>query len=442
MEDNIVYPFLDLYNIFNLYDADSINDLNQHLQKYPDYKWVLVNKDTFKIPVLQTILRNAINVNRDKIDYWLDKKPGLINSIHSFYNNFISTKNGIKKETEMGMLTLELSKEKYVDLFIRYFPIILLKLGILDDSYDETIDELINEMGWEDPKGGRFVALLLPFENNSLDVEAIEEVIDTNDDFEEQEEETPINDDPKAYHPPIEDILKDLMQKYNYEEVLKEIVALKESVDVRLSIIEEKLSTPSEDTGIDHEEITELNNQLDLQLREIEDLKNELTNKISTINELQDTIEELQEKETSEDVTAQIGVLEGEVTNLRTELDTRMETESNLRQEIDSLREQLNRVPESNNNEELLKENQELKDVIKRLNFEKNKLSTENTLLRDAVHNRKIDNDNFAPPIVEKVDEEANNNLAAQVLKANNNTPTIDENDENIKRLNRFFNNF
>lgn len=440
MEDNLVYPFLDLYNIFNLYDADSINDLNQHLQKYPEYKWVLVNKNTFRVPVLQTILRNAINVNRDKIDYWLEKKPGLINSIHSFYNNFISTKNGIKKETEMGMLTLDSSKEKYVDLFIRYFPIILLKLGILDDSSDETIDELIKEMGWEDPNGESYVALLLPFENNMLDVEAIEEVIDTNDDYEKQEEETPIND-PKPYHTLIEEILKDILQKYNYEEVLKEVVALKESVDTRLSIIEEKLNTPVEDTGIDHEEITELNNQLELQQREIEDLKNELLDKISTINELQDTIQELQEKETTEDVTAQIGVLEGEVTNLRTELDTRMETESHLRQEIDSLREQLKNVPDSNN-EELLKENQELKDVIKRLNFDKNKLSTENTLLKDAVHNRKIDNDNFAPPIVEKVDEEANNNLAAQVLRANNNTPTIDENDENIKRLNRFFNNF
>ena len=96
----------------------------------------------------------------------------------------------------------------------------------------------------------------------------------------------------------------------------------------------------------------------------------------------------------------------------------------------------------NSNDEELRRENNELKEVIKKLNFEKNKLSTENTLLKDAVNNRKINNDNFAPPIVEKVNESANNNLAGQVLRANNNTPTIDENDENIKRLNRFFNKY
>ena len=144
----------------------------------------------------------------------------------------------------------------------------------------------------------------------------------------------------------------------------------------------------------------------------------------------------------SEDDIAQIGVLEGEITNLRTELDTRMENESKLRQEVDHLRSQLDNMSNNSNNEELIRENNELKEVIKKLNFEKNKLSTENTLLKDAVNNRKINNDNFAPPIVEKVNESANNNLAGQVLRANNNTPTIDENDENIKRLNRFFNKY
>ena len=67
MDNNPVYPFVDLYNIFNLYDADSINDLNQHLAHYPDYQWALVNKYTFKIPLLTVILKNAIEVNRERL---------------------------------------------------------------------------------------------------------------------------------------------------------------------------------------------------------------------------------------------------------------------------------------------------------------------------------------------------------------------------------------
>lgn len=446
MDNNPVYPFVDLYNIFNLYDADSINDLNQHLTHYPDYQWTLVNKYTFNNPLLTSILKKAIDVNRERIDYWLERKPGLINSIHSFYHDFITAKNAIQKETEMELLPVNVSEEKYVALFIRYFPVILLKLGIVDDSSDETIDTLINEMGFKDPRNNEiYFPLFLPFEDEQIDLEAIEEVIYPEDDYEEEEPEEPkvmegtIN--LETYYPSIKKVLEDTLNEFNNKADLK---LIEELINNRFNSLEEKLEQKNKEPLYDEVEVLELQNNIASLTEQINDLENDLEEKESLIENLQGTIKELSDEvnNKSEDDVAQIGVLEGEITNLRTELDTRMENESKLRQEVDHLRSQLDNLTNNSNDEELRRENNELKEVIKKLNFEKNKLSTENTLLKDAVNNRKINNDNFAPPIVEKVNESANNNLAGQVLRANNNTPTIDENDENIKRLNRFFNKY
>lgn len=448
MDNNPVYPFVDLYNIFNLYDADSINDLNQHLTHYPDYQWTLVNKYTFNNPLLTSILKKAIDVNRERIDYWLERKPGLINSIHSFYHDFIAAKDAIKKETDMELLPVNVSEEKYVALFVRYFPVILLKLGILDDSSDETIDALINEMGFKDPRNNEiYFPLFLPFEDEQIDLEAIEEVIYPEDNYDDEEEGP---EEPKVmegtinletYYPSIKKVLEDTLNEFNNKVDLKSI---EELINDRFNSLEEKLEQKNKEPLYDEVEVLELQNNIASLTEQINDLENDLEEKESLIENLQGTIKELSDEANnkSEDDVAQIGVLEGEITNLRTELDTRMENESKLRQEVDHLRSQLDNMSNNSNDEELRRENNELKEVIKKLNFEKNKLSTENTLLKDAVNNRKINNDNFAPPIVEKVNESANNNLAGQVLRANNNTPTIDENDENIKRLNRFFNKY
>lgn len=448
MDNNPVYPFVDLYNIFNLYDADSINDLNQHLTHYPDYQWALVNKYTFNTPLLTNILKNAIDVNRERIDYWLEKKPGLINSIHSFYHDFITAKDAIQKETDMELLPVNVSEEKYVALFVRYFPVILLKLGILDDSSDETIDALINEMGFKDPNNSEiYFPLFLPFEDGKIDLETIEEIIYPEDNYDDEEEGP---EEPKvmegtisleSYYPSIKKVLEDTLNEFNNKVDLK---LIEELINDRFNSLEEKLEQKNKEPLYDEVEVLELQNNIASLTEQINDLENDLEEKESLIENLQGTIKELSDEANnkSEDDVAQIGVLEGEITNLRTELDTRMENESKLRQEVDHLRSQLDNVTNNSNDEELRRENNELKEVIKKLNFEKNKLSTENTLLKDAVNNRKINNDNFAPPIVEKVNESANNNLAGQVLRANNNTPTIDENDENIKRLNRFFNKY
>lgn len=446
MDNNPVYPFVDLYNIFNLYDADSINDLNQHLTHYPDYQWALVNKYTFNNPLLTSILKNAIDVNRERIDYWLERKPGLINSIHSFYHDFIAAKDTIKKETDMELLPVNVSEEKYVALFVIYFPVILLKLGVMDDSSDETIDTLINEMGFKDPRNNEiYFPLFLPFEDDQIDLEAIEEVIYPEDDYEEEEPEEPkVMEDTislESYYPSIIKVLEDTLNEFNNKVDLRPI---EELINDRFNSLEEKLEQKNKEPLYDEVEVLELQNNIASLTEQINDLENDLEEKESLIENLQGTIKELSDEANnkSEDDIAQIGVLEGEITNLRTELDTRMENESKLRQEVDHLRSQLDNMSNNFNDEELRRENNELKEVIKKLNFEKNKLSTENTLLKDAVNNRKINNDNFAPPIVEKVNESANNNLAGQVLRANNNTPTIDENDENIKRLNRFFNKY
>lgn len=448
MDNNQVYTFVDLYNIFNLYDADSINDLNQHLTHYPDYQWTLVNKYTFNIPLLTNILKNAIDVNRERIDYWLEKKPGLINSIHSFYHDFIAAKDAIQKETEMGLIPVEVSEEKYVALFVRYFPVILLKLGVMDDSSDETIDELINEIGFKDPNNSeKYFPLFLPFEDGRIDLDTIEEIIypeDNYDDDEEGPEEPKVMEGTislESYYPSIKKVLEDTLDKFNNKVDLKSIEDL---INNRFNSLEEKLEQKNKEPLYDEVEVLELQNNIASLTEQINDLESDLEEKESLIENLQGTIKELSDEANnkSEDDVAQIGVLEGEITNLRTELDTRMENESKLRQEVDHLRNQLDNMSNNSNDEELRRENNELKEVIKKLNFEKNKLSTENTLLKDAVNNRKINNDNFAPPIVEKVNESANNNLAGQVLRANNNTPTIDENDENIKRLNRFFNKY
>ena len=446
MDNNPVYPFVDLYNIFNLYDADSINDLNQHLTHYPDYQWTLVNKYTFNTPLLTNILKNAIDVNRERIDYWLERKPGLINSIHSFYHDFIAAKDAIKKETDMELLPVNVSEEKYVALFVRYFPVILLKLGILDDSSDETIDTLINEMGFKDPRNNEiYFPLFLPFEDDQIDLESIEEVIYPEDDYDDEEPEEPKVMEGKvsleSYYPSIKKVLEDTLNEFNNKVDLK---LIEELINNRFNSLEKKLEQKNKEPLYDEVEVLELQNNIASLTEQINDLENDLEEKESLIENLQGTIKELSDEANnkSEDDVAQIGVLEGEITNLRTELDTRMENESKLRQEVDYLRSQLDNMTNNSNDEELRRENNELKEVIKKLNFEKNKLSTENTLLKDAVNNRKINNDNFAPPIVEKVNESANNNLAGQVLRANNNTPTIDENDENIKRLNRFFNKY
>lgn len=448
MDNNPVYPFVDLYNIFNLYDADSINDLNQHLTHYPDYQWALVNKYTFNIPLLTTVLKNAIDVNRERIDYWLEKKPGLINSIHSFYHDFITAKDAIQKETEMGLIPVEVSEEKYVALFVRYFPVILLKLGVMDDSSDETVNELINEIGLVDPNNSeKYFPLFLPFEDGKIDLDTIEEVIypeDNYDDDEEGPEEPKVMEGTislESYYPSIKKVLEDTLNEFKNKVDLK---LIEELINDRFNSLEEKLEQKNKEPLYDEVEVLELQNNIASLTEQINDLENDLEEKESLIENLQGTIKELSNEANnkSEDDVAQIGVLEGEITNLRTELDTRMENESKLRQEVDHLRSQLDNINNNSNDEELKRENNELKEVIKKLNFEKNKLSTENTLLKDAVNNRKINNDNFAPPIVEKVNESANNNLAGQVLRANNNTPTIDENDENIKRLNRFFNKY
>ena len=448
MDNNPVYPFVDLYNIFNIYDADSINDLNQHLTHYPDYQWTLVNKYTFNIPLLTDILKNAIDVNRERIDYWLEKKPGLINSIHSFYHDFITAKDAIQKETEMGLIPVEVSEEKYVALFVRYFPVILLKLGVMDDNSDETIDELINEIGFKDPNNSEiYFPLFLPFEDGRIDLDTIEEVIYPEDNYDDEEEGP---EEPKvmegtisleSYYPSIRKVLEDTLNEFNNKVDLKPI---EELINDRFNSLEKKLEQKNKEPLYDEVEVLELQNNIASLTEQINDLENDLEEKESLIENLQGTIKELSDEANnkSEDDVAQIGVLEGEITNLRTELDTRMENESKLRQEVDHLRSQLDNMSNNSNDEEIRRENNELKEVIKKLNFEKNKLSTENTLLKDAVNNRKINNDNFAPPIVEKVNESANNNLAGQVLRANNNTPTIDENDENIKRLNRFFNKY
>jgi hypothetical protein len=448
MDNNPVYPFVDLYNIFNLYDADSINDLNQHLTHYPDYQWTLVNKYTFNTPLLTNILKNAIDVNRERIDYWLEKKPGLINSIHSFYHDFITAKDAIQKETDMELLPVNVSEEKYVALFVRYFPVILLKLGILDDSSDETIDTLINEMGFKDPRNNEiYFPLFLPFEDVRIDLDTIEEIIYPEDNYDDEEEGP---EEPKvmegtisleSYYPSIKKVFEDTLNEFNNKVDLKPI---EELINNRFNSLEEKLEQKNKEPLYDEVEVLELQNNIASLTEQINDLENDLEEKESLIENLQGTIKELSDEANnkSEDDIAQIGVLEGEITNLRTELDTRMENESKLRQEVDHLRSQLDNMSNNSNDEELRRENNELKEVIKKLNFEKNKLSTENTLLKDSVNNRKINNDNFAPPIVEKVNESANNNLAGQVLRANNNTPTIDENDENIKRLNRFFNKY
>lgn len=448
MDNNSVYlayPFIDFYNIFNLYNADSINDLNQHLARYPNYQWTLVNKYTFNIPVLTTILKNAINVNRENIDFWLEKKPGLINSIHSFYHDFIAAKDAIQKETDMGLIPVEVSEEKYVALFVRYFPVILLKLGILDDSSDETVDELINEMGLEDPNNSeKYFPLFLPFEDGKIDLDTIEEVLHSEEDEEEDYTEPKVMEGTvslETYYTAIKNVIEDTLNEFNNKVDLKPI---EELINNRFNSLEEKLEQKNKEPLYDEVEVLELQNNIASLTEQINDLESDLEEKESLIENLQGTIKELSDEanNVSEDDVAQIGVLEGEVTNLRTELDTRMENESKLRQEVDRLRSQLDNMANNSNDEELRRENNELKEVIKKLNFEKNKLSTENTLLKDAVNNRKINNDNFAPPIVEKVNESANNNLAGQVLRANNNTPTIDENDENIKRLNRFFNKY
>jgi hypothetical protein len=448
MDNNPVYPFVDLYNIFNLYDADSINDLNQHLTHYPDYQWTLVNKYTFNNPLLTNILKNAIDVNRERIDYWLERKPGLINSIHSFYHDFIAAKDAIQKETEMGLIPVEVSEEKYVALFVRYFPVILLKLGVMDDSSDETVNELINEIGLVDPNNSeKYFPLFLPFEDGRIDLDTIEEIIYPEDNYDDEEEGP---EEPKvmegtvsleSYYPSIKKVLEDTLNEFNNKVDLKPI---EELINNRFNSLEEKLEQKNKEPLYDEVEVLELQNNIASLTEQINDLENDLEEKESLIENLQGTIKELSDEANnkSEDDVAQIGVLEGEITNLRTELDTRMENESKLRQEVDHLRSQLDNMSNNSNDEELRRENNELKEVIKKLNFEKNKLSTENTLLKDAVNNRKINNDNFAPPIVEKVNESANNNLAGQVLRANNNTPTIDENDENIKRLNRFFNKY
>jgi PREDICTED: similar to centromere protein E len=448
MDNNPVYPFVDLYNIFNLYDADSINDLNQHLTHYPDYQWALVNKYTFNIPILTNILKNAIDDNRERIDYWLEKKPGLINSIHSFYHDFITAKDAIQKETEMGLIPVEVSEEKYVALFVRYFPVILLKLGVMDDSSDETVNELINEIGLVDPNNSeKYFPLFLPFEDGRIDLDTVEEVIYPEDNYDDEEEGP---EEPKvmegtisleSYYPSIKKVLEDTLNEFNNKVDLRPI---EELINNRFNSLEEKLEQKNKEPLYDEVEVLELQNNMASLTEQINDLENDLEEKESLIENLQGTIKELSDEANnkSEDDVAQIGVLEGEITNLRTELDTRMENESKLRQEVDHLRSQLDNINNNSNDEELRRENNELKEVIKKLNFEKNKLSTENTLLKDAVNNRKINNDNFAPPIVEKVNESANNNLAGQVLRANNNTPTIDENDENIKRLNRFFNKY
>jgi hypothetical protein len=448
MDNNPVYPFVDLYNIFNLYDADSINDLNQHLTHYPDYQWTLVNKYTFNIPLLTNILKNAIDVNSERIDYWLEKKPGLINSIHSFYHDFITAKDAIQKETEMGLIPVEVSEEKYVALFVRYFPVILLKLGVMDDSSDETVNELINEIGLVDPNNSEiYFPLFLPFEDGRIDLDTVEEVIYPEDNYDDEKEGP---EEPKvmegtisleSYYPSIKKVLEDTLNEFNNKVDLKSIEDL---INNRFNSLEEKLEQKNREPLYDEVEVLELQNNIASLTEQINDLENDLEEKESLIENLQGTIKELSDEANnkSEDDVAQIGVLEGEITNLRTELDTRMENESKLRQEVDHLKSQLDNMSNNSNDEELRRENNELKEVIKKLNFEKNKLSTENTLLKDAVNNRKINNDNFAPPIVEKVNESANNNLAGQVLRANNNTPTIDENDENIKRLNRFFNKY
>lgn len=448
MDNNPVYPFVDLYNIFNLYDADSINDLNQHLTHYPDYQWTLVNKYTFNIPLLTNILKNSIEVNRERIDYWLEKKPGLINSIHSFYHDFIAAKDAIQKETDMELLPVNVSEEKYVALFVRYFPVILLKLGVMDDSSDETIDALINEIGLVDPNNSeKYFPLFLPFEDGRIDLDTIEEIIYPEDNYDDEEEGS---EEPKvmegtisleSYYPSIKKVLEDTLNEFNNK---VDIRPIEELINNRFNSLEEKLEQKNKEPLYDEVEVLELQNNIASLTEQINDLESDLEEKESLIENLQGTIKELSDEANnkSEDDIAQIGVLEGEITNLRTELDTRMENESKLRQEVDHLRSQLDNINNNSNDEELRRENNELKEVIKKLNFEKNKLSTENTLLKDAVNNRKINNDNFAPPIVEKVNESANNNLAGQVLRANNNTPTIDENDENIKRLNRFFNKY
>ena len=243
MDNNPVYPFVDLYNIFNLYDADSINDLNQHLTYYPDYQWALVNKYTFNTPLLTNILKNAIDVNRERIDYWLERKPRLINSIHSFYHDFITAKDAIQKETEMELLPVNVSEEKYVALFVRYFPVILLKLGILDDSSVETIDALIKEMGFKDPRNNEiYFPLFLPFEDDQIDLEAIEEVIYPEDDYDEEEPEEPKVMEGtislESYCPSIRKVLEDTLNEFNNKVDLKPI---EELINDRFNSLEEKL---------------------------------------------------------------------------------------------------------------------------------------------------------------------------------------------------------
>ena len=231
----------------------------------------------------------------------------------------------------MELLPVNVSEEKYVALFVRYFPVILLKLGILDDSSDETVDALINEMGFKDPRNNEiYFPLFLPFEDDQIDLEAIEEVIYPEDDYDEEEPEEPkvmegtIN--LETYYTAIKDVIEDTLNKFDNKVDLKPI---EELINNRFNSLEEKLEQKNKEPLYDEVEVLELQNNIASLTEQINNLENDLEEKESLIENLQETIKELSDEANnkSEDDVAQVGVLEGEITNLRTELDTRMENE-------------------------------------------------------------------------------------------------------------------
>lgn len=391
------------YKMFNL-DPDYISNINMLPQKIRSH----VDRHWEYIPVKGNVdLLNALYkpLNDHDVEQKLIKTLKK-DQILAHYQAFLDSKRDYEIAVEQDPTKEENSLQMYLQLVPMYWPIFIILAITGDPSEDGPDSTLIRDLPWRAEGSPLLAPIFVP--DNWREIFYIEEeipdpepiMLEENKDTEEDEDEVvPESAEGKEIQKFIGDIY----------EALTVLNGRQESME---------------------QEITSLQNTVVVHTNSLEDL-------LPKIEELINKKFEAFSDEIAESAySTKIKLLEKELEDTQTELSSRMEELADLRSEIDNSSVE---VEDDDYSDKLLEKDREiaeLREVLKRLNGEKNQLSTENQLLRSTVDSYKTDSipsrpDNYIE------DTESDNDVMNGYL---NNTELGEVERRNIERLNKLMN--
>ena len=391
------------YKMFNL-DPDYISNINMLPQKIRSH----VDRHWEYIPVKGNVdLLNALYkpLNDHDVEQKLIKTLKK-DQILAHYQAFLDSKRDYEIAVEQDPAKEENSLQMYLQLVPMYWPIFIILAITGDPSEDGPDSTLIRDLPWRAQGSPLLAPIFVP--DNWQEIFYLEEEIpDPEPIIPEENEDTEEDED----------------------EVVPESA---EGKEIQKFI------------GDIYEALTVLNERQESMEKEITSLQNNVTEHTNSLEDLLPKIEELIDKKLkslSDEIaesaySTKIKLLEQELEDTQTELSSRMEELADLRSEIDNSSVE---VEDDGYSDKLLEKDREiaeLREVLKRLNGEKNQLSTENQLLRSTVDSYKTDSipsrpDNYIE------DTESDNDVMNGYL---NNTELGEVERRNIERLNKLMN--